>query len=135
MKVLESFNILLIGSDCMQDKLPKIFANKVGNLQNNRKYYYSERDKDININQNSSSKDKEVINKYNLNDIVRSSDINKKIIDLFKSPTNVYKVKANIKMNGKTVTKSLIGRTNSTLITLDDEIINIADIEDISISN
>ena len=116
----------------MEDKLPKVFANKVSNVQNNRKVYYSEKDGDIKINKASNDN---FIKKHNLNNIVRSADINKKIINLFKSPTNVYKVKANIKINGKYVTKSLIGRTNSSLITLDDEIINISDIEDIEPSN
>lgn len=115
----------------MEEKLPKVFANKIENVQNNKKYYYSERDDERN-NIVKDSFDRQVINKYNLNNVVQSSDINKKIIDLFKSPTNVYKVKANIKINGKTITKYLIGRTNTTLITLDNEIIDISDIEDIN---
>jgi len=115
----------------MEEKLPKIFANKVSNVQNNRKYYYSEKDDTTNIRKESSN---DVVNKYKLNNNVDNSDINKKIIDLFKSPNNVYKVKADIKINNKVVTKNLIGRTNSTLITLDDEIINISDIQDINIS-
>lgn len=114
----------------MEEKLPKVFANKIENVQNNKKYYYSERDNDRN-NIRNDNLDK-AINKSNLNNIVYSTDINKKIIELFKSPTNVYKVKANIKINGKTITKYLIGRTNTTLITLDNEIINITDIEDIN---
>lgn len=113
----------------MEDKLPKVFANKVSNVQNNRKVYYSEKDSGIVINK--SNNNDEFINRHGLNNIVRSADVNKKIIDLFKSPSNVYKVKANIKINGKIVTKNLIGRTASSLITLDDEIINIPDIEDI----
>ena len=112
----------------MENKLPKVFANKVSNIKNNRKVYYSEKDGNIQINK---SDNNEFINKHQLDSVVHSADINKKIIDLFKSPTNVYKVKANIKIGGKTVTKSLIGRTNSSLITLDDELINISDIEDI----
>lgn len=115
----------------MEDKLPKVFANKIENVQNNKKYYYSERDNER-TEIKEENPNRRIINKYNLNNVVHSSDINKKIIDLFKSPTNVYKVKTNIKMNGKTVTKYLIGRTNTTLITLDDEIINIDDIEDIN---
>jgi len=115
----------------MNEKLPKVFANKIENVQNNKKYYYSERDNDRSEITNNNI-DKKIINKYNLNKTVQSADINKKIIDLFKSPTNVYKVKASIKINGKTITKYLIGRTNTTLITLDDEVINISDIEDIN---
>ena len=113
----------------MDNKLPKVFANKIENIQNNRNVYYSERDNVIITKQ---ERDREVVDKYNLNNIVKSADVNKKIINLFKAPTNVYKVKAEIKVNGKTEIKNLIGRTNSTLITLDNEIINISDIEDIN---
>jgi len=110
----------------MKEKLPKVFANKIENVQNNRKYYYSEKDNEI-INKNNN--DRSMIEKYNLNNAVKSADIHQKIINLFRSPNNVYKVKADIKIKGNIVTKNLIGRTNSTLITLDDEIININDIE------
>lgn len=113
----------------MNDKLPKVFANKIENVQNNRKVYYSEKD---NVIITREEKNKELVDKYNLNNIVKSADINKKIINLFKSPNNVYKVRVEIKTNGKTEIKNLIGRTNSTLITLDNEIINISDIEDIN---
>lgn len=115
----------------MEEKLPKVFANKVENVQNNRKYYYSSQD-DVIITKE--EHDKKIIDKYNLNNSVKEADIHQKIIRLFKSPNNVYKVKADIKINGKTITKNLIGRTNSSLITLDDEIINISDIEDIDFS-
>lgn len=115
----------------MEEKLPKVFANKIENVQNNRKYYYSERDDEF-ITKNEHNK--KIIEKYNLNNAVKDADIHQKIIRLFKSPNNVYKVKADIKIHGNTITKNLIGRTNSTLITLDDEVINISDIEDIDFS-
>ena len=115
----------------MEEKLPKVFANKIENVQNNRKYYYSERD---NVILDKNEHEKRIVEKYNLNNVVKDADIHQKIIKLFKSPNNVYKVKADIKINGQIITKNLIGRTNSTLITLDDEIINIADIEDIDLS-
>ncbi len=110
----------------MQEKLPHVFANKVSNISNNRKYFYSdlerrEQKKDTN----------NIIEKYNLRNTVQKNDIRSKIIQLFKSPNNVYKVKANIKIDGKIITKNLIGRTNSSLITLDDELIDIDKIEDI----
>ena len=119
----------------MKEKLPKVFANRVENLNNNRKYYYSEKNQDIPVAKKASLSEKTDVNKYNLEKLVHESDIKKKIIDLFKSPNNVYKVTVNIKMNGKTVTKNIIGRTNSTLITLDNETIPIKDIEDITENN
>lgn len=119
----------------MDNKLPKVFANKVNNVSNNKKFFYSELErKNVNVNSkkdpNQNTKE-EIIKKYNLSNTVKQSDIRNKIVDLFKSPNNVYKVNVKIKIGGKTMTKSLIGRTNSSLITLDDELININEIEDI----
>ena len=114
----------------MQEKLPHVFANKVSNVGNNRKFYYSELEQkeESNVNKEQNSK---IIEKYNLKKTVQNNDVRNKIINLFKSPNSVYKVKANIKIDGKTITKNLIGRTNSKLITLDDELIDIDKIEDI----
>lgn len=118
----------------MDNKLPKVFANRVTN-SSNKKFFYSELEKNnsdnsFRRNPNLNTKD-EILKKYNLKDTIKKSDVRNKIIDLFKSPNNVYKVNAKLRVGGKTITKSLIGRTNSTLITLDDEIIRIDDIEDI----
>jgi len=112
----------------MKEKLPHVFANRVSNISNNRKYYYSDLERKV---QQKKDNREPIIEKYNLKSVVQKNDIRSKIIQLFKSPNNVYKVKANIKIDGKTITKNLIGRTNSSLITLDDELIDIDKIEDI----
>ena len=113
----------------MKEKLPHVYANRVGNISNNKKFYYSDLERK---NQKNEDSIKPIIEKYNLKNTVQKSDIRTKIINLFKSPNNVYKVKANIKIDGRVITKYLIGRTNSSLITLDDELIDIDKIEDIS---
>ena len=113
----------------MKEKLPHVYANRVGNVSNNKNFYYSDLERKKEKNEDSI---KPIIEKYNLKNTVQKSDIRTKIINLFKSPNNVYKVKANIKIEGKVITKYLIGRTNSSLITLDDELIDIDKIEDIS---
>lgn len=113
----------------MKEKLPHVYANRVGNISNNKKFYYSDLERK---NQKNEDSIKPIIEKYNLKNTVQKSDIRSKIINLFKSPNNVYKVKANIKIDGRIITKYLIGRTNSSLITLDDELIDIDKIEDIS---
>lgn len=118
----------------MQEKLPHVFANKVTNASNNKKFYYSKLENRSIANITDSQRtirNSNVIDKYNLKNTVHKNDIRNKIINIFKSPNNVYKVKVNIKMEGKTVTKYLIGRTNTNLITLDDELIEIDKIEDI----
>ena len=114
----------------MQEKLPHVFANKISNASNNKKFYYSKLDSKNN-NEKERSDNKKVIDKYNLSSMVHQNDIRNKIINIFKSPNNVYKVKVNIKIDGKIITKYLIGRTNTSLITLDDELIDINKIEDI----
>ena len=113
----------------MPDKLPKVFANKVNNASNNRKVYYSKLDSVNNI--NTLDKKNDILEKYNLKQTVKQNEIRNKITELFKSPKNVYKIKVKIKIDGKTVIKNLIGRTNSKLITLDDELIDISKIEEI----
>ena len=116
----------------MPDKLPKVYANKIGNASNNRKIYYSNLEKvSQNKNINTLDKKNDILEKYNLKETVKQNEIRNKITELFKSPKNVYKINVKIKMDGKIVTKSLIGRTNSKLITLDDELIDISKIEDI----
>ena len=111
----------------MPDRLPKVYANKISNASNNRKVYYSKLD---NINNKVEKKD-DILEKYNLKQTVKENEIRNKITELFKSPKNVYKIKAKIKIDGKMIVKNLIGRTNSKLITLDDELIDISKIEDI----
>jgi len=113
----------------MEEKLPHVFANRVTNASNNKKFYYSTLE-NRGVNNNSQrNNDNKIIDKYNLKNVVQKNEIRNKIINIFKSPNNVYKVKANIKINGKTITKYLIGRTNTNLITLDDELIEIDKIE------
>ena len=53
-------------------------------------------------------------------------DVNKKIDDIFSSPRYVYKAEVNIELiDGKNIKKTIIGRTNNSLITIDDELINV----------
>lgn len=109
----------------MKEKLPRVYANRISNVSNNKKFFYSELERKEKQNNN-------IVEKYNLKDTIQKNDVRSKIIQLFKSPNNVYKVKANITIDGKIITKNLIGRTNSSLITLDDELIEIDKIEDIN---
>lgn len=58
-------------------------------------------------------------------------EINKKIDTLFKSKNYIYKIKAEIKLKDKTITETLIGKTNNKLITINNNLININEIKDI----
>ena len=124
----------------MEKKLPRIYTNSDNISSNNRKFYYSEL-KEKNKLEKENKKDnnnytkEEFLEKYNLRETVKKNNINTKIINIFKHSNSIYKIKVKIKINGKEEEKYLIGRTNTTLITLDGEIINIGDIEDIYVSD
>lgn len=65
-------------------------------------------------------------------DNLSSKSVSNKIKDIFNSPNYVYKSDVNITMNdGKTIKKTIIGRTNNSLITLDDELIDVSKISKI----
>ena len=51
---------------------------------------------------------------------------------MFSSPRYVYKIDAEITLKDKKVTKKIIGKNNNNLITIDNELIPIQDIIDIS---
>ena len=54
------------------------------------------------------------------------------IKDVFSSPNFVYKANVSIKLtDGTTQEKTIIGRTNNSLITIDDELIDVSKISQI----
>ena len=59
--------------------------------------------------------------------------IEAKINRIFNSPNYIYKKDVLIKMHNQNIKKTIIGKTANNLLTLDNEMINISDIEDISI--
>jgi len=60
-------------------------------------------------------------------------ELNKKISSIFKSDKYIYKIKVNIVTNKGILEKTLVGKNNIGLITLDNELINYDTIEDIYI--
>lgn len=106
----------------MNKKIPKVFQNKINkNINNNNKYYYS-----ANRNTNDNIV-KEDVNK----EITKPKNINKKINEIFSSPTYVYKANVEITTKDSTITTKIIGRNKSYLITMDNKTIKIDDIIDI----
>lgn len=101
----------------MDKKIPKVFANNVNSDGNNEKVYHST-DKVIN--------DKKVVSKFSF-----EKNINQKINDIFNSSSYVYKADVLIKLKNETVTKRIVGRNSTHLITMDNELIPISDIVDI----
>lgn len=99
--------------------LPKIYQNKIGNINNNREVFYD------NINNTDiDAKGKEKKDNIDL-------DIDSKIINIFKNSKNVYKVKVEITLKNRVITKYIVGRLPGKVITLDNESIPLEDIIDI----
>lgn len=98
----------------MNDK-PKMYHGEIRkNINNNRSIYTS-------YNNKKHSK---------VNDI---NNIRKKLDNIFDSSTFIYRRKVNIIIDGKLLTKKIIGEYNDNLVTIDNERIPINLIEDIYI--
>lgn len=94
-------------------ELPKVFANKIDDSINNTQdiFYGSDR-----------------FSKIKKDDI----SIIKKINNIFSSSNHVYKSKVKIILRDKEVEKTIVGKNNTNLITIDGELIKIIDILDIN---
>lgn len=104
----------------MDKKLPKVFANKIDkNIANNEKVYYSSK----------MVKDEELPRESKIYD----KNIYQKINDIFSSEKYVYKANVDIKLKNGNKTAKIIGHNNGYLITIDNELIPISDIEDINL--
>ena len=104
----------------MDKKLPKVFQNHLTNpVQNNRNVYYS--------------KTKEEIPQEDRNNrTIRGNTIYEKIQNMFSSPTYVYKADVEIVLNnGERMVRKVIGSHQGQLITMDNELIPVNQIQDI----
>ncbi len=103
------YHKIFIG-DYMKD-LPKVYEGKVSSdVRNTQDLYYGN-----NINKDSRS----------------NISIVKKINNIFKSKDYVYKKRVTITLKDKVVEKTIVGKNNVNLITIDGELIRIVDIIDI----
>lgn len=109
-----SYNIL---GDKMKKELPKVFANKLpNNLSNNERVYYKGKEA------------KKEVNSKN----ERKENINVKINKIFKSPRYVSKVEVEITTNEGRKKYKIIGRNQNNIITIENELIPISSIIDIT---
>ncbi len=98
----------------MKKDLPQVFANAIDKeMHNVQEYYYGN----------------DTRNEVKLN----YDEVIKKVEEIFHSPNYVYKINCDIVVNGKNLEKVVVGKTKNGLITMDNEIINFKDIEDINI--
>ena len=101
----------------MDKKIPKVFANKVESDGNNERVYHST--------------DKAVVDKKEVSKFSFEKNINQKINDIFNSSSYIYKADVLIKLKDESVSKRIVGRNSTHLITMDNELIPISDIIDI----
>ena len=101
----------------MEKKLPGIFASKVDKKAgNNEDVYYS------------SHETREDTRQEKVSDF---RNVNQKINDIFNSPNYIYKADVIIKTNSGEVTKRIVGKNATHLITIENELIPLTEIKDI----
>ena len=101
----------------MKKILPNIYKGKVKNISQN---------------QNQSFVVSEANHEESKKEIIEEKSVNRQIKDIFSSPNYVYKADVSIiTTDGKTLKKTIIGRTNNSLITIDDELIDVSKISQI----
>ena len=113
----------------MEKKLPKVFANKIDKtLDNNRNVFYSSKDEDLDL--RSSETDDRNVRSFDSS----IKNINQKINSIFTSTRYVYKADVDIITKDGKISKRVIGKNSTHLITIDNELIPINDIVDIYFS-
>ena len=113
----------------MEKKLPKVFANpQEKKFTNNEKVYYSKE----NITQGLISQHEKDGGEQLRG--IDSKNIYQKINDIFSSEKYVYKAEVDIITKSGTIKTKVIGQNRTHIITMDNELISIADIEDIKFS-
>lgn len=103
----------------MKKEIPKVYANKIDKkIENNCKVCVT---KNGVIEKEEVQKDPYIFEK----------DIHQKIKEIFNSSKYVYKADVVITLKDGSITKRIIGKNNSQLITIDNELIPIENIIDI----
>ena len=106
----------------MKKKLPKIYKGMVKNTNQNQKQSFISHEREESTYENEENLEKNFLHK----------NVNRQIKDIFSSPNFVYKANVSIKLvDGTTQEKTIVGRTNNSLITIDDELIDVSKISQI----
>jgi len=102
----------------MKKELPGLFANKINKpLNNNEKVAVTK------------NEEREVVEERK--PISSEKNVLEKIKEIFDYPRYVYKADVKITLKDKTITKKIVGKTQTHLLTLENELIPIKDIVDI----
>lgn len=101
----------------MKKKLPGIYKGRVKTSQNQKESVFNNVEK---------------VSEVNNEEVLESKNVDRQIKDIFSSVNYVYKADVVINTtDGETLKKTIIGRTNNSLITMDDELIDVSKIEKI----
>ncbi len=112
------------------EKKPTVYVNKIDRqLNNNEKVYFSKNENVKNEKEERKSSTSEIINNLN------KKNIEQQIQEIFNSDNYIYKANVEIVTKDSTITKKIIGRNSNYLITMDNELIPIADIKEIKNKN
>ena len=110
----------------MKKELPEIFKKNVDSSHcNNKKVFYTSENKDI-------VKKEEVIKTSNNNSL---SIVEEKIRKLFKSSRYIFNINVIIKTDKRDYDTKIAGKVKNSLVTIDNEIIPIVEINDIIIKD
>ena len=111
-QLLGPTSYIVIEVDIMNNDLPNVFPGNISeDVHNTQDVFYS----------------RESIEEEKEDNLSISSKINR----IFNSPNYIYKKEVFIKINGIEEKKIIIGKTANTLLTMDNEVIDINKIEDI----
>lgn len=109
----------------MEKRLPGVFPGKVKkNSGNNKQVFYSDKEDSLIL-------DNDAGKTNTIKGVKIEKNVNQKINDIFNSPKYVYKADVDIKLKNEIITKRIVGRNNTHLITMENELIPISDVVDI----
>lgn len=110
----------------MEQKLPKVFVNKIEKeINNNEKTHKTITKEESDILENKNFTYKKQSNK--------EKTITQKINEIMNSKKYIYKIPVKILINNEERTIQIIGKNKQNLITINNELIDINQIEDIKI--
>ena len=98
--------------------MPKVFANKIERKAGNNEDVYCSFD-------NNEDRTVEVSSK------LKGKNVNQKLNEIFNSSSYIYKADVKLTLKDGVVTKRIVGRNATHLITIDNELIPLTDIVDI----
>lgn len=115
----------------MNNKLPKIFANKIEKKIKNNEEIYTTSNKTQNLKTQTKEESSEI---RIINNKIREKTISQKINEIIKANKYIYKIPVKIDLKDKQLITNIIGKNNKNIITINNELIKIEDIKNIEIN-